>query len=417
MRLTNLNISNFGLFHNKKIELSPGLNLIHGENEAGKSTVHSFVNGMLFGNEKSRGRPGPNDMYDKYQPWDRPGSYDGSLEFEVNDNKYHIYRNFSKNSKDTVLTHVNTGREMGSSSEELQELFGGLTKAGYEGTISIGQLSAKTEAELAYLVQNHIANLTMARSQEIDVKKALEYLNEKYKEYDLKSLKQEIDYLQDKIAQGESAEESIKDLTRQLSDIQAQEEKLMMEKNNLIASKYLAQEELHRQFMRLPVIKTKYSYFLDRNNHKVQLEGKIEGVKSQVERISDDSRDPNRKNKQSLAELKDDMESITKNKEQYNQLAREKYEYKSHKEDEIALAKKRNLNITSPFFVIGLITSLVSYNSSDLLFRAGISLTIIGLIIFTVLSLITNNKKAAFEMEYGYLDKELETVKKKYYLP
>ena len=97
MKILKLNISNFGLLHNKRIELSEGLNLIYGENESGKSTIHSFIKGMLFGIDKSRGRPTFNDMYDKYQPWKTPGSYDGSLEFEVDKKSYHIYRNFEKN--------------------------------------------------------------------------------------------------------------------------------------------------------------------------------------------------------------------------------------------------------------------------------------------------------------------------------
>ena len=65
MRLLKLNISNFGFFHNKRIQLSPGLNLIYGKNEAGKSTVFGFIKGMLFGIEKQRGRPSINDMYER----------------------------------------------------------------------------------------------------------------------------------------------------------------------------------------------------------------------------------------------------------------------------------------------------------------------------------------------------------------
>lgn len=410
LKLTKLNISNFGLFHNEKIELSPGLNLIHGKNEAGKSTVHSFINGMLFDIEKTRGRPGPNDMYDKYQPWDRPGSYDGSLEFRVNDNNYHVYRNFNKSNKETVVTHVNTGRELDISQADLEEILGGLTKSGYEGTISIGQLSAKTEADLVYLVQNHITNLTMTRSQEIDVKKALEHLKEKAKQYDLKSLEQEINNLQDKIKEGEAAKSRLDDLSKNLSNIQSQEERLVQEKNYLLANKYFTQEELHRQLAKFPVIKTKYGYYLDSKGHRNELEERIESIKGQVDSLRK-NKDNNPTRDLNLEELKSSMESINKYKDQYNKIAKEKYEYKGQSEDELALTKRRNLNIASPFFVLGIATSLLTNN--DYLFKLGISLAVIGLIIFVALNLISNNKKSNFEKNYNSLDNEMLEIKKK----
>ena len=41
---------------NKKIIFAPGINVIYGANEAGKTTLHDFLTAMLFGMEKGRGR-------------------------------------------------------------------------------------------------------------------------------------------------------------------------------------------------------------------------------------------------------------------------------------------------------------------------------------------------------------------------
>ena len=57
MKLKELNLKNFGKFHNQTIRLGEGLNLISGENESGKSTVHTFIRSMLFGHEAAE-RPG-----------------------------------------------------------------------------------------------------------------------------------------------------------------------------------------------------------------------------------------------------------------------------------------------------------------------------------------------------------------------
>ena len=47
-------VTNFGKFNHKMVTLEPGLNIVYGENEAGKTTLHTFIRGMLFGIEKDK---------------------------------------------------------------------------------------------------------------------------------------------------------------------------------------------------------------------------------------------------------------------------------------------------------------------------------------------------------------------------
>ena len=49
MKLRELKLKNFGKFHNKSIQLQDGINVICGENESGKTTMHTFIKAMLFG--------------------------------------------------------------------------------------------------------------------------------------------------------------------------------------------------------------------------------------------------------------------------------------------------------------------------------------------------------------------------------
>ena len=69
MRLLELHIDGFGKFHDRTISFNDGINIIYGKNEAGKSTLHTFIRGMLFGIERGRGRAAKNDLYTKYEPW------------------------------------------------------------------------------------------------------------------------------------------------------------------------------------------------------------------------------------------------------------------------------------------------------------------------------------------------------------
>ena len=67
-------IGRYGALSDKEIEpLAPGLNVIYGPNEAGKSSIASFIGGVLFGWEEARG------VRNTYRPSD--GERSGSLVF------------------------------------------------------------------------------------------------------------------------------------------------------------------------------------------------------------------------------------------------------------------------------------------------------------------------------------------------
>ena len=405
LNLSRLNMSNFGLFHNKKIELSEGLNLIYGENESGKSTIHSFIKGMLFGIDKSRGRPTINDMYDKYQPWKTPGSYDGSLEFEVDNQKYHIYRNFDKNNKEMIVTHVDTGRQLDLSQTEFQELLGGITKVAYDGTISIEQLKAKTDDDLVYELQNHITNLSMTKSEEIDVKKALDNLQGKSKEYNIKALDEDIEELERKIKEGVQREQRLEVRSSQLSKIVEQEEKLIKEKNQLINNKYYSIDELNRLFIKYPVIKTKYGYYLDRQDQIEELKYKIISTQKTLETDEE-------KNNEEVTSLRKSMENIEHYKEEYNQIDKERSKKKNNQEETHKKNRRRNFNILVPFLLIGLILVLMNYNKNDFFFYMGTFTAVTGVIMFFVLQLYEYKNKKDYQLEYNKINETLEAMKK-----
>mgnify|MGYP000447107451 CR=1 FL=1 len=57
MKITELILKNFGKFTNKQILLTDGINIIYGENESGKTTLHTFLKGMLLEWKESAGVP------------------------------------------------------------------------------------------------------------------------------------------------------------------------------------------------------------------------------------------------------------------------------------------------------------------------------------------------------------------------
>ena len=49
MKILDIYINGFGKFHGRNLSFEDGLNIVYGKNEAGKSTIHTFIRGMLFG--------------------------------------------------------------------------------------------------------------------------------------------------------------------------------------------------------------------------------------------------------------------------------------------------------------------------------------------------------------------------------
>ena len=96
-------LQNFGKFHNIAIGFENEINLIYGENETGKSTLQAFLQGMLFGIEKTRGRSSSIDTYTLYEPWENSSYYEGILRLEKDGIIYRIHRCFYKRDRKSVV--------------------------------------------------------------------------------------------------------------------------------------------------------------------------------------------------------------------------------------------------------------------------------------------------------------------------
>lgn len=169
-------LDSFGKFNNKVVDFSEGVNILYGENEAGKTTLHTFIKGMLFGLEGKHGKSKENNEYEKYIPWDEPENYKGSMIIEADGVEYLIERNFLKSEKSCKITRLDTGREL--DQDEIEDLFYGFDENCYYNTISISQLGSITSKELEKVLKNYTANLGSTKTTEINVEDALNQLED-----------------------------------------------------------------------------------------------------------------------------------------------------------------------------------------------------------------------------------------------
>ena len=176
MQINELVLKNFGKFHDRQINLEEGINLIHGENESGKSTIHTFIKGMLFGIERGRGRAAQNDTFSIYEPWDNPNYYSGTLKFASGGKHFRIERNFDKYSKKAELVCIEDGEVLSVEDGDLRMLLGEMNVDRYENTVSMSQRNAQMGESMAMELKNYATNYYTSGNGEIDLNGALEQL-------------------------------------------------------------------------------------------------------------------------------------------------------------------------------------------------------------------------------------------------
>ena len=197
MVITELYIKNFGMLSEKHIRFTDGVQVIYGENESGKSTLHGFIRAMLFGLERGRGKAAPKDDFTRYEPWENPGNYAGVLWFLCGGKQFRLERNFDRYTKRTALICETDGEELSVEHGDLEMLSGGMTAALYDSTVSIGQLAAAPGQELSRALENYAAGFCETGGADIDVNGALKCLKERLKDAE-KALRRETGYREEK---------------------------------------------------------------------------------------------------------------------------------------------------------------------------------------------------------------------------
>lgn len=192
MRIRELYLKNFGKFSEQHFYIQNGIQVIYGENEFGKSTLHAFIRAMFFGMERGRGRAAGKDAFSRFEPWENPNYYAGVMRFECGGRNFRLERSFDRISKHASLICEDDGEELSVEDGDLDMLLGGITPSEFDSTVSVGQLMARPGQELSETLKNYAANYYETGGGEIDLNGALSDLRERRREVerDLKAEQQ-----------------------------------------------------------------------------------------------------------------------------------------------------------------------------------------------------------------------------------
>lgn len=158
MKIKQVHIDGFGKWHDQDFSFSNNPVLIYGANEAGKTTLASFILSILFGFADGRGK----NKYQQYIPKD--GSrYGGSLTVIADQHQYVIKRVKGKNGGKVTITNEKGKKEK---QDFLAKLLGPLDRELYQTIYSFNQNNILNDELDREQLEQHLQRLGAVGSQE-----------------------------------------------------------------------------------------------------------------------------------------------------------------------------------------------------------------------------------------------------------
>ncbi|MBI1930335.1 AAA family ATPase [Candidatus Poribacteria bacterium] len=112
MKILRLTIEGFGKISDLTLDLGEHLNVIYGKNESGKTTLKTFVYGMLYGFLRpGRQRRYYEEEYAKYRPWQDEHQYGGELVYALSSGqRFMVKRDF--HTEEVIIYDADTWRDL-----------------------------------------------------------------------------------------------------------------------------------------------------------------------------------------------------------------------------------------------------------------------------------------------------------------
>ena len=257
-----LGILNFGKFENKIIKLEDGINLIIGNNEAGKSTVVNFIDGIFYGFSKdSLARKVRDEVFEKSRPWSS-NLYKGYVILNDAGENFRVSRDFD--SDEISILNLDKGKDYSKDERNFLNsripqpglLFFDISRKIYQSTFFISQRLSQVEEDAAEELKNKIDNFSVSQDENIDLKKVLEKMKDdlytlgtkRRKASEIGKIYQELDKLTSEKINFASLKDDYKKSTNDYKEVK---EKLKTLEDNLRGRKIFELQELKKKLMEI----------------------------------------------------------------------------------------------------------------------------------------------------------------------
>lgn len=236
MKINNIKINAFGKLKDKEIELSDGINIIFGKNEAGKSSMQKFIAGMLYGVSKNKNGKEISD-FDKFKPWSSE-EFSGKINYTLdNGESFEVYREFKK--KNPII--YNSIKEDISKSFSIDKTKGidffteqtGIDEETFYSTAITEQEGIKLSKSSQNSIVQKISNLVSSGDDSISFKKSLDKIakNQNDEVGSSRTSQKPINVVENKIKKLEEQKRNLESYKDSIFDNSTRKEELLREQN------------------------------------------------------------------------------------------------------------------------------------------------------------------------------------------
>ena len=385
MKIHKLKINAYGKLKDKEIQFKDHINVVYGKNEAGKSTILTFIVNMLYGISKNKNGKNYSD-FEKYKPWDAE-EFSGKLEYELNNHKiFEVFRDFKKKNpqifnekKEDISKQFNIDKSKGN------EFFYEQTKMDeklFLSTIVVNQEQVKLEKSEQNILIQKIANLVGTGEDNVSFKRAIDRINRRQLE---------------EIGTERSREKPLNKLLRENQSLE--EEKINLEKYK--NTKYEIEENKKNQLEKSSNLEIELEYLNQIKN--IYEKEKIENEKIKIkEKIENENEQKINLNKKEILDIENGNKKIfEKNNEKINKLIKNKNKLKN--------------KLTIIFVILILINILQFIFIKNIIFKYIFLLTLPMDLIFSILLLKNKkNKIKILEKENKNEEEKINNEKNNY---
>ncbi len=298
MKINKIKINSYGKLKNKEIELKNNINIIQGNNEAGKSTLLNFIFSSFYGISKNKKGKEISD-FDKYKPWVGE-EFSGKLSYELdNKEKYEIFRDFKKkNPKIFNEKMEDISKEFNIDKNKGNEFFYEQTKIDdtlFTSTILVNQEEVKLENQEQNILIQKIANLVGTGEDKVSFKRAIDRIERRKLEEigTERSREKPINLIGKNIKELEAEKQELEEYQNLKYEIEEKKKNLEKEIKNLEnENNYLREIKLINENEKIENEKINLKI-----NLKNQNDEKINSIKNKINEINSKNKNENKQNK------------------------------------------------------------------------------------------------------------------------
>lgn len=384
MKINNLKINAYGNIEEKDIHLEKGINIIHGANESGKSTLLNYIMSSFYGISRNKDGKFLSD-YEKFKPWNN-SEFSGRIQYELDSGeKFEIFRDFNKknpkiyNEKLEDITSKFEVDKRDGSKFFLEQT--GVDKQMYLSTVVSMQEEVRLDEKDQNILVQKIANLAGTGEDNVSYKKALTRLQEK---------------IRDEIGTTKTSQKPVNILEKEIKEINNKIEEINQYRNRkyeIDKEKENIEEEIKQLEIEKKALQELQDSINDEDNYKKEIEIKEKNKKENLYKITELKNEQNELNakqktaKETIEKAKQNIEDKKKRQEEIEANILEIHDLKVEENPQ----NKKGTNVV---FISILVLLVIIGLVATFAIKNYILTGIIGLLIIAnILTYVNNTKK------------------------